>query len=40
VALDEHALPVAVPKVKAVTAEEKRYYREALIRKNNINNKN
>lgn len=35
VALDDNAHPVIVPKVKPVNREEKTYYKEALVRKNN-----
>jgi acyl-CoA hydrolase len=38
VALDEQAKPVAIPKVKPGTAEEKMHYKQALIRKTNRNN--
>ena len=38
VALDEQAKPVAVPKVKPVSATEKLHYRQALARKSNFNN--
>ncbi len=38
VALDEQAMPVAIPKVKPGTAEEKRHYKQALERKTNRNN--
>jgi acyl-CoA hydrolase len=35
VALDDHAQPVAVPKILPVTDEEVQHYEQALIRKNN-----
>ncbi len=38
VALDDNAVPVAAPKVKPVTAEEKLHYKQALERKTNNNN--